>query len=164
MRLPKFITSRLIKITETRVPDEIIGHSFRSRLRDNHQPPVPSPYMKRWVLIPKNRFLNIFLHVFLRDDDDRALHCHPWIWNLSYILKNCYYEHTIAAGGVHHRDIIAEGQWKFRLGTAAHRVELCTGLCAVSLFITGPTYRMWGFHCPNGWVPHKQFGKDGGCQ
>ena len=30
------------------------------------------PYMLRWYLIPRNRRFNIYLHKFLRDDDDRA--------------------------------------------------------------------------------------------
>lgn len=52
-----------------------------------------NPYMLRWHLIPRNRFFNIYLHKFLRSDDDRALHDHPWSWNLSLILKGEYIEH-----------------------------------------------------------------------
>lgn len=45
-----------------------------------------SPYLKRWWLIPRNRFFNVYLHQFLKDDDDRALHDHPW-WSVSFLLK-----------------------------------------------------------------------------
>lgn len=31
------------------------------------------PYLLRWFIIPRNRFFNIYLHKFLRSDDDRAL-------------------------------------------------------------------------------------------
>jgi hypothetical protein len=51
------------------------------------------PYMRRWWIIPRNRFLNIYLHQILRDDDDRALHDHPW-WNVSIILRGGYFECT----------------------------------------------------------------------
>lgn len=33
-----------------------------------------NPYMLRWFILPRNRLFNIYLHKFLRDDDDRALH------------------------------------------------------------------------------------------
>ena len=49
------------------------------------------PYLLRWYLIPRNRFFNLYLHKFLRDDDDRALHDHPW-WFASLILRGGYTE------------------------------------------------------------------------
>lgn len=51
------------------------------------------PYLLRWFLVPRNRFLNVYLHKFLRDDDDRALHDHPW-WFVSVVLKGTYREVT----------------------------------------------------------------------
>lgn len=47
--------------------------------------------MLRWFLIPKNRFLKIYLHKFMRSDEDRALHDHPWSF-LSIILRGGYFE------------------------------------------------------------------------
>lgn len=44
------------------------------------------PYMLRWWVIPRNPLLNIYIHKFLRDDDDRALHDHPWP-SLSVLLR-----------------------------------------------------------------------------
>ena len=124
------------KIAASREPDFIIGGK-------------DTPYMKRWWIIPRNRFFNIYLHHFLRSDDDRALHDHPWI-NFSYLLEGSYTEWTIAAGGVHQARIAQTGSWKFRRAKTAHRVELHTGPCW-SLFITGPVVREWGFHCSHGW-------------
>lgn len=51
-----------------------------------------NPYMMRWWIIPRNRYFNIYLHKFLRDDEDRACHSHPWK-SLSIILKGNYIEH-----------------------------------------------------------------------
>lgn len=160
MKLPRvanFVLRTLQeRVATTRAPDFIIGG-------------VDNPYMLRWWVIPRNRWFNIYLHRFLRSDDDRALHDHPW-WNVSFLLEGKYTEHTISAGGVNHRFEYSAGALKFRGASYAHRVELTDGPCW-SLFITGPVIREWGFHCPNGWRPWKQFvdGRDsgsigGGCE
>ena len=38
----------------------------------------------------------------------------------------------------------------YRAAGDAHRIELDAGP-AWTLFVTGPKYREWGFHCPDGW-------------
>lgn len=134
------------RIAEARRPNLFIGGEA-------------NPYMKRWYIIPRNRIFNIYLHQFLRSDDDRALHDHPW-WNLSYLLEGSYTEHTIAAGGVNARTIRHAGEKHFRFAKAAHRIELHTGECW-SLFFTGPMIRQWGFHCPMGWRAWTVFTKPG---
>lgn len=129
-----------------RSPDRLIGG------------PIDT-YMRRWYVIPRNPVFNIYLHEFLRSDDDRALHDHPW-WNLSVLLDGEYTEETIAAGGVHKRVVYKSGQIKFRLATFAHRIELHAGSCR-TLFLTGPMIRTWGFHCPRGWRDFRIFTKPG---
>ena len=64
---------------------------------------VKQPYLKRWYIIPRNTFFNIYLHQFLRDDDDRALHDHPSD-NLSIILRGSYIEHLTRGAKV-------QGRW-----------------------------------------------------
>lgn len=130
------------KIAASRNPDFIIGGK-------------ENPYMLRWWVIPRNKFFNIYLHHFLRSDDDRALHDHPWM-NCSYLLKGTYTEWTIAPGGVHKNRVAKSGSFKFRDAKFAHRIELHDGPCW-SLFITGPVVREWGFHCPKGWRSWKIF-------
>lgn len=155
-RLIAALGDRLIARVGQRAPDFVIGGEER-------------PYLRRWWVIPRNRFLNIYLHQFLRSDDDRALHDHPWA-NLSILLRGSYIEHTIAAGGIEHRHELHAGQWRLRLsGRLAHRVELLQVRLVVpwpayatqpcwTLFITGPRYRAWGFHCPKqGWIPWERF-------
>ncbi|MFT4129946.1 hypothetical protein [Labrys sp. (in: a-proteobacteria)] len=132
----------LLSIADRRPPDVTIGG------KDN-------PYMRRWWVIPRNRWFNVYLHHFLRSDDDRALHDHPW-WNLSILLRGEYTEHTIADGGVNVRTVRKSGQFKFRGASSAHRIELHAGPCW-TLFLTGPIVRKWGFHCPNGWRHWKDF-------
>lgn len=138
------LVPRLIALSYRRPPDVIIGGAA-------------DPYMRRWWVIPRNRLFNIYLHHFMRSDDDRALHDHPW-WNLSILLLGRYVEHTISAGGINVRTERRAGETKFRTASAAHRIELIDGPCW-TLFITGPMIRSWGFHCPRGWVPWKEFTK-----
>jgi hypothetical protein len=134
--------NRLLSIAERRPPDFIIGSPA-------------NPYLKRWWLIPRNRLFNVYLHQFLRSDDDRALHDHPWL-NFSFILKGEYTEHTIPAGGVNVRKIYKAGDIKLRRAVASHRIELHAGECW-TLFVTGPAIRSWGFHCPAGWRHWREF-------
>jgi hypothetical protein len=133
----------LLNWAKSRNPDFVIGGNER-------------PYLLRWWFLPRNPFLNIYVHLFLRSDDDRALHDHPWA-SLSIILDGKYTEHEILAGGVNLKTLRSAGQWRFRWsGKMAHRIELTDGPCW-TLFITGPRYRRWGFHCPTGWVHWKLF-------
>jgi hypothetical protein len=141
------IAERIIARAQLRAPDQVIGGAER-------------PYMRRWWLIPRNKLLNAYLHQFLRSDDDRALHDHPWA-SASVLLRGCYVEHTIAAGGIHRRQLLTAGDVRVRpSGRMAHRVELVDGPCW-SLFLTGPRYREWGFHCADaGWIHWKRFTAD----
>lgn len=121
-----------------RTPDFVIGDP------DN-------PYMRRWWIVPRNVGCNVYLHEILRSDDDRALHDHPWD-NTSMLLIGSYIEHT--PEGAFMREA---GSIVTRLATDAHRLEIPEGGRAISLFITGPKIREWGFHCPAGWVHWRDF-------
>jgi hypothetical protein len=137
--LSLLLTQHLLKIPDQRKADFVIGGAER-------------PYLLRWWLLPRNRFFNVYLHCFLRSDDDRALHDHPWS-NASLVLSGRYIEHTTAGA----RSAKA-GDWRVRLlGSYAHRIELIDDTPAWTLFITGPRYRSWGFLCPQGWVPWERF-------
>jgi hypothetical protein len=115
------------------------------------------PYMRRWWIIPRNEGCNVYLHEILRSDDDRALHDHPWD-NRSLLLIGSYVEHTPEG-----KFVREEGWTGVRQATDAHRLEVIEGERCVSLFMTGPKVREWGFHCPKGWVHWQDFcaGEDG---
>jgi hypothetical protein len=132
------------KIKSSKPPDFIIGDK-------------DDPYLLRWWVIPRNRFFNIYIHEFRKSDNDEALHDHSWI-NFSYLIDGSYTEHTIKAGGINVKDLRKAGDFKLRLsGKTAHRIELTHGYCT-TLFVTGPKYREWGFHCPKkGWVHWEKF-------
>jgi hypothetical protein len=137
------------KVSASRKPDLIIGDDS-------------DPYLRRWWLIPRNRFFNLYLHQFLRSDYDEALHDHMYI-NVSYLLEGSYVEHTIAQGGVRYQRRFVAGDLRCRMPSTAHRIEIDAPCW--SLFITGPRVREWGFHCPTGWrhwkelIDEKNYGK-----
>lgn len=122
-------------IMASRPPDFVIG--------DN--------YLRRWWAIPRNEGCNVYLHEILHSDDDRALHDHPWD-NTSHLLFGSYIEHT--PDGAFKREA---GDIVTRKATDAHRLEVIPGMEAISLFMTGPKLREWGFHCPQGWRHWREF-------
>lgn len=127
-----------------RAPDETIG-------------PDTDPYMRRWWLIRNEKF-RVYLHQFLRSDDDRALHDHP-ADNISILLIGDYLEH-LSDGSIKHR--LAWRPWApwrliARRAAEAHRIELIDRNRVWTLFIRGPTTRVWGFYCPQGWTPWTDF-------
>ncbi len=149
-----------------RRPDFVIG-------------PAADPYMLRWWLIPRNRFFNVYLHKFLRSDDDRALHDHPWP-SIGMILKGSYIEHMPRDPRAwleeDDRSTITRLRKPFRPvlrgSRFIHRIELMQelepliprwGMSIVklkpvwTLFITGPKIRDWGFWCPQGFRPWQEF-------
>ena len=137
----RLILTIVQRIMRSREPDEIIGDG-------------PVIYMRRWYAIPRNRFLNVYLHRFTRSDDDRVLHDHPWA-SLSLLLRGALLEHT-AEG----ERPVFPGEWRYRPAAQAHRIDLVSK-DAVTIFITGPKTREWGFHCPDGWKHHEDFDVEG---
>lgn len=125
----------------TRKPSKIIG-------------PSHDPYMLRWNVFKVGKLPRVYLHRFMRSDDDRALHDHPW-WFVSIILKGEYLEYTENAPNPHprHRFSVAYRPLNWR-----HRVALVSRFNkdgsygpqpCWALFITGPIQVDWGFWCPD---------------
>lgn len=122
-----------------RAPDRIIGVN----------------YLHRWHVIPRNKFFNIYLHKFIGDDDDRATHDHPF-HSMSILLRGSLHEICETRGRFTIRSI-KRFMPVFRRAKHAHRLILGSDEPALTLFITGPVIRRWGFHCPKGWVYWKDF-------
>lgn len=154
MRLPEFAISYLhrmaVRVVRGRPADFVIA-------------PHGTPYLRRWHLVPRNRWMNVYLHQIIESDDDRALHDHPW-WNCSILLSGGYVEHVfewpdLAFSGITAtiRKVRLAGDVVFRCAETAHRLELRMGSCW-SLFITGPRLRTWGFIRDDGvWVNHRHY-------
>lgn len=168
------IIARLLAWPFYRRPDVIIGAG-------------DVPYMRRWHVIPRNRWFNIYLHHFLRSDDDRALHDHPWP-SLGIILKGSYIEHMPEnprrwrVQGCRQTIQVVRRAFRpvFRRADHIHRVELLSEIVAVpdsvarhshrgvvektvwTLFITGPKIREWGFWCSWGFRHWELFTHESG--
>lgn len=130
---------QLIRRLSEREPDLVVG--------DPHD-----PYLLRWYLF-KLAGWQLALHWLRKSDDDRALHDHK-SWNVSLILRGGYFEvlrTVLTDSGV----TLPQGYWRrpwrmyFRRAETPHRLVLRQP--AWTLWLRGPEYRRWGFHCPGGW-------------
>jgi hypothetical protein len=165
-----------------------------SRPPDFEIGPPDDRYLQRWIVFPwgkyergskpKNRVYgwarrlpNIYLHKFRHDDEDRALHDHPFP-SCSWLIENAYWEVMFYPMSVERiAELMArgkprptvkvfrrEGSVHFRAATAAHRVVLeraagipSRSIPVISIFFVGPVVRHWGFHCKTKWVPWQEF-------
>ena len=155
------LASRVAAWAETliarRAPDFIVGGS-------------DDPYLRRWFVIPRNRFMNVYLHEFIRDDEDRACHDHPWpslSLSLRGDMQEVYLGRVRAPGldyGLFSRGYVraeiergvTPGTVIYRGAKFAHRM-IVPKPGALTLFVTGPRVREWGFLCPKGWVHWRDF-------
>jgi hypothetical protein len=143
-KLPKSITTWLYT--------KVVSY-MDQRKQDLRIPPDESipAYMLRWWWIPRNAYFNVYLHHVLRSDDDRALHDHPW-YSFSLILQGGYNEHMIQAGGIHTRDWYQKGAMRFR-PSGKYNSDPVMEQDTITISITGPVLRRWGFHHPSGgWI------------
>jgi hypothetical protein len=111
-----------------------------------------APYLERWFLVPETDQGGVYLHRIIRDDDDRALHDHPWDCTV-ILLRGAYREirNDCPDGEVFKAPFIRQMK-----AETAHRLVVVDGP-VVTLVIWGPRRREWGFHCPQGWRPWREF-------
>lgn len=142
MMMPEFVRLRLLaKMREVMVrrPDFAPG-------------PEEAPFLQRWWLMPPSARGNIWLHRFLQSDQDAVPHDHAF-HSLSLVLDEGYWEQTERG-----KIFRAPGAIVLRKATAPHRV-LIEGKPAISIFITGRTFRQWGFQTEDGWLSAKDVEK-----
>lgn len=146
-RLTKWVARRLrhrcFAIIAGRQPDFVVERSNGAA------------YLRRWWVIPRNRWFNIYLHQFMLDDEDRALHDHPWP-SLSISVATPMREIYLGRDGVEREREVRPGMFVWRGPRFTHRMVVPTP-GAVTLFITGARVREWGFHCGKGWMHWKKF-------
>lgn len=151
-QLPPFMTEGLL--------DEAI-HYAKQNAVDQIIGPADRPYMHRWKMSISVDG-GCYLHNILRDDDDRALHDHPWS-SLSVLLKGRLVE-VYAPLGTDKRDSHTFARRKLNPGDVvkrsadfAHRLELDGPNSAWTLFMVGPRVREWGFWCPGGFRHWREY-------
>lgn len=126
-------------ITDSRPPDLTIQDGDRM------------PYLLRWHLLPKMLAGGSNVHQILRSDKD-VPHDHPWD-NTTYVLDGEMIDES--KDGI--RRLLRPGDILHRKAEDAHRLILEPGMIVTTLFFYGERRREWGFHCPNGWIPWRQF-------
>ena len=113
----------------------------------------------RMHLVPRNRLVNLYLHRYapgFTDDRKYGLHDHPW-WFLSVRLRGTIYETyhpslTPPAPGcrlwrrsrIVPRICVRSARW-------AHALMVSASGPAMTLNVTGPVIRRWGFWTEDGW-------------
>lgn len=121
--------------------------------------PDGTPYLFRWYIYPQNELgFNLYFHVQVASDPERPLHDHPWD-NASTILAGGYEEHLAYPKGngldQPSENIRHPGDMISRPAILAHRLVLPAGIpYSMTMFMTGPKIREWGFWYPDGWVHH----------
>lgn len=150
-----------------RIPNRlgVVFKRYAFRIMANRHPDFviggEDAYMNRWFAIPRNKLFNIYIHQFVRDDNDEALHDHPWA-SLSITVQGLAREIYAPKGcnpsneREHASRLIGAGDVTWRGLFFAHRIEVVNGP-VVTVFVTGPNLREWGFWCPKGWKHWKQF-------
>lgn len=117
-----------------------------------------STFFIRYDLL-KTPWFSVYLHEFLRSDEDRCLHDHPWPF-VTIILRGGYWEEIKAPFYLQKEGCrpLTISRWR-RPGYIgrypaehAHRIELEPSKPKPwSLVFVGRKQRAWGFHGPQGW-------------
>lgn len=146
--------------------------------------PDGSVYLRRyrifgWLPGDAPKRCSLYLHHFVRSDEDRELHNHPWAWAVSLILAGGYQEELIHSTNlldsplprrrfrrlatylVHRKP----GRLNFLRGDTFHRVASIPseegGEAATretwTLFLCGPKRSGWGFLTQAGFTPWRKF-------
>ena len=143
------------------IPRSRAGHAFLSVLTDHaerimQRPPdeiIGDRYMRRWHAVRTPIFCE-YIHLYVGDDPIECLHDHPWP-SASICLRGALQETTSIAGDTCELSRITPGTVSVRSARFSHRLQLVTGP-AVTLFLTGPRIRDWGWHLPTGWRHWKE--------
>ena len=122
---------------------------------------ISEKYMKRMPLIPRNRWFNVYLHVYTGPDNrDEGLHDHPWhslsirLWGrkLAEYRPSDWVPPARWGPKRGHWMLVVLPRIVLRQATDPHAI--CWGTWpVVTLFITGPRKRDWGFYTDEGWRP-----------
>ncbi len=104
---------------------------------------IAEGYGYRWFVIPRNRYFNIYFHLF-EGSDHPVHHDHPW-YSCSFLLEGSYLEHAIDRD-----NFFRNGHVIFRSPEYLHWLQI-DNPCK-TLFITGPKVRSWGFLFDGNWM------------
>lgn len=121
------------------------------------------PYAYRWVF--NFGLLSLRIHKWIRSDDKRFFHDHPWGF-VTFVLRGYYTDvhpgqFSDDVGEDNEREILSTGSIRYRPARFRHYVEV-PECGALTFLICGPKIQEWGY-----WVkgklkrPLRYFGKWG---
>lgn len=102
------------------------------------------PYAYRYVFIFFG--FSIRIHKWLRSDDKRHMHTHPW-WFMTFVLKGSYTDVSMK-DGVTVKDEVKRFSMRYRAANHLHYVDVPKEGC-ISILITGRPKNKWGFWVNN---------------
>lgn len=147
------------------------------------------PYLHRWYVLRTQR-VGLFVHKFVRSDEDRALHDHPWsfivipLWggyiehsdrkfNLE-LVSDCEYLpddflHCPVGTPYTERIEIKRRIWplistRYRNTEYRHRVELINARPSWSIFFRFTKIREWGFWPKSGFIQWNRWWQENKCE
>lgn len=138
-----------------------------------------APMLERFTLV-RTPWGSLRLHHFVRGDDDRATHDHPWSY-LTFVLAGGYVEirpsrsvrALVSIGSALSTSRLIEatlerfrvrpGMLLYRPAWWIHRIELAPGRDAWTLIWMSKKSREWGFFTPTGWLHWRQYYRVAGC-
>ncbi len=98
------------------------------------------------------RWFGLYLHHFLRSDNDKHVHDHPWAF-ATFLLSGGYREHT--PSGIFWRRrfsvLFRPAEWK-------HWIEVQQPVWTIVLRLR--RVREWGFWTERGWIDWQTYGKE----
>jgi hypothetical protein len=110
-------------------------------------------YMWRWHIWKRHRGAGgLYLHYFLKGDNDDAPHDHPWDF-MTFILRGGYVDEVWGDQKPRRYQLCEPGKLYRRKAEHRHRVLLPQGRTAWTFVYLKPKRREWGFY-PNGKFTH----------
>lgn len=116
--------------------------------------PYGDLYLRRLYVIATPWF-SVMIHWIVAPDPDRDPHDHPWSF-YSFIWRGGYYEWVYPQDG--RKQLHRHERWSGHLMRAegVHKIEEVEE-GTITVVITGPRRREWGFSTPGGWVHYKDY-------
>lgn len=113
-------------------------------------------HFKRYRLLSTPWF-NFYIHKIYKADRDLHLHDHPWNY-FNIIIKGAYIEQTIENGVIKNNSMLCLCTSR-RKATQCHKIAHMVTPCVTTLFITGKTFRMWGYNVDGNWIDNETYRK-----
>lgn len=118
-------------------------------------------YLWRWHITSDRQGAGVYLHYFLKGDNDPDPHNHPWRFS-TYVIAGGYIDEVWkknedgTASFSHYEDCVP-GKAYEREPDHIHRVMIPEGKTAWTLVFRGTRTKEWGFFTKDGLIPWRKY-------